>query len=186
MVKYLFINSVAGYGSTGKLIERTARSLMAEGNQCTIAYGRILSGCDGIHLYRIGGKLNNYTHALRSRLLDQEGFGSVMATKKLLKWMDSYTPDVVWLHNLHGYYINIELLFAYLKIHPEIQVKITLHDCWLMTGHCPHFMRIGCDQWKTRCKDCVLTKEYPKCIGLPNVKRNHERKEAALTGLPNA
>ncbi|MCF0130638.1 MAG: glycosyltransferase [Pseudobutyrivibrio sp.] len=184
-MKYLFINSVAGYGSTGHIIENTARGLMQDGHQCAIAYGRHLVNCDGITLYRIGSKLDVALHGAKTRLFDAEGFGSKAATRKLVKWIDTYQPDVIWLHNLHGYYINVEVLFGYLKSHPDIQVKWTLHDCWTMTGHCAHFMTIDCNQWMDGCTSCQLLGDYPKCIGLSNVSKNYARKKAAFTGVKN-
>lgn len=79
--------------------------------------------------------------------------------------MDEYGPDVIWLHNLHGYYIQVELLFSYLRQHPEIQVYWTLHDCWAFTGHCAYFTYARCEKWKTGCECCKNGKAYPRTLG---------------------
>ena len=181
-MRYLFINSVCGYGSTGKIVADTCRNLRAEGHECAVAWGRIKINSDDISTYRIGTKLDNYVHAIGTRLWDREGLGSKRATKKLLKWMDAYNPDVIWLHNLHGYYINFELLFAYIKS-KKIKVYWTLHDCWSFTGHCTHFTIANCEQWKTHCLNCTQTHRYPACYGKSHVYSNFERKKNAFTNV---
>lgn len=122
---------------------------------------------------------------MQTRLFDMHGFGSKRATKKFLQWADGYDPDVVWLHNIHGYYINIEMLFGWIKKRPQMQVKWTLHDCWAFTGHCVHFTMVQCTQWQTHCRYCKQLRRYPKCYTKGNVRRNFNRKRAAFTGVQN-
>lgn len=186
-MKYLFINSVCGIRSTGRICTDLARHLEAQGHTCKIAYGRVDQVPDEVRKYavRIGTNLDLDFHALRTRLFDQHGFGSRLATQSFLRWVDEYDPDVLWLHNLHGYYIQVELLFSWIKQHPNIQVKWTLHDCWPFTGHCAHFTAVGCNQWKSQCRHCPQLHMYPTCVGYSNVRRNFERKRKAFTKVPN-
>ena len=114
-MKYLFINSVAGVGSTGRIAAETCRELKRQGHECVLAFGREKANCDDITTVRIGNALDYRVHALRNRMLDDHGFGSQAATKKFLRWVKQYDPDVIWLHNIHGYYIHIGLLFDYLR-----------------------------------------------------------------------
>ena len=162
-----------------------ATQLEAQGNEVKIAYGRG-SVPEQYQKYavRIGNALGIKLHALKTRLFDATGFGSRRETKIFLRWVKEYDPDVICLHNLHGYYINIELLFAYLKTCGK-KVIWTLHDCWSFTGHCSYFSMAYCEQWKSRCWHCRQTRCYPKCIFQGNVYRNFERKRAAFTGVPN-
>ena len=183
-MKYLFINVVAGNGSTGRIAADQCRELQAQGHECVLAYGRWESNCSDVTTYRIGTTLDCRVHGLLTRLFDLHGFGSSRATRKFLRWVQNYDPDVIWLHNLHGYYLNIELLFDYLKTCGK-PVCWTLHDCWAFTGHCSHFSYVGCEQWKTECTTCVQKKEYPKCIGISDVHRNFVRKKRAFTGVPD-
>ena len=134
-MKYLFINSVAGFGSTGRIAAEKCRELMKEGHECVLAFGRDMANCDDIPTVRIGTPLGYKLHGVRSRLLDDHGFGSKAATRRFLAWVREYDPDVIWLHNVHGYYIHIGELFAYLKTCGK-QIFWTLHDCWSFTGHC--------------------------------------------------
>lgn len=181
-MKYLIINSVAGFGSTGKIAVDLCRELERAGHNCILAYGRQKENCDDIETYRIGTKANYCIHGLATRLCDAHGLGSIRATRKFLKWVDRYDPDVIWLHNVHGYYINIELLFGYLKNMGK-KVVWTLHDCWSFTGHCAYFTYANCDKWKTGCHHCGQKNRYPKSILLDNSMGNYKRKRNAFCGV---
>lgn len=186
-MKILFINSVCGVGSTGRICTDLAQQLEKDGNEVKIAYGRTSAVPDSGKKYaiRIGNDLDCRIHALQTRLFDKHGFGSKSATKKFLKWVEIYQPDVIWLHNIHGYYINIEMLFEWIKAHPQLDVKWTLHDCWAFTGHCSHFSYVKCEQWKHECHRCVQLREYPACYLRGSVGANFERKRKAFTGVKN-
>lgn len=183
-MKYCLINSVYGVRSTGKIIAKQCRELMAEGHECLAVYGREASE-DEVPKYRIGTKWDVYCHAALSRVLDNSGFLSKRATAALLVRLEAYRPDVIWLHNLHGYYINLPMLFAWLKQHPEIKKYWTLHDCWSFTGHCAHFVMKGCGKWKTGCEQCSQLRTYPACYGLDRSSTNYREKRTAFTGVEN-
>lgn len=186
-MKVLFINSVCGIGSTGRICTDFAQQLEAEGNEVKIAYGRKGTVPEQFQKYavRIGTDFDCKMHAIQTRLFDTHGFGSKHATKEFLKWAEEYKPDLLWLHNLHGYYINVEMLFDWIKKHPEMQVKWTLHDCWAFTGHCSHFAMVKCKQWKSHCLYCSQLRRYPACFAMSSVSKNFERKRKAFTGVKN-
>lgn len=124
-MKVLFINSVCGIRSTGRIVASLAEQFKADGHECVIAYGRESVPAEyEKEAYRIETKLDVAVNALKARVLDNEGFNARRETQKFLRWAEAYNPDIVWLHNLHGYYINIELLFDWIKKRPEMQVKI--------------------------------------------------------------
>ena len=183
-MKYLFINSVAGFGSTGRIAAEKCRELMAEGHECVLAFGREKANCDDIRTVAIGKPLNCKLHGIRCRLLDDHGFGSGAATRQFLSWVKEYDPDVIWLHNIHGYYIHIGLLFDYLRSCGK-QIIWTLHDCWTFTGHCAYFDFAGCNKWKTGCHHCPQKKAYPASMGLDGSRSNYAKKKALFTGIPN-
>ena len=183
-MKYLFLNSVAGYGSTGRLAAEKCRELMAQGHTCVLAYGRMKANCDDIPTLRIGSDTGVQLHALQSRILDNSGFASKAATKTFLQWVREYDPDVIWLHNVHGYYIHIGELFSYLRTCGK-KVIWTLHDCWAFTGHCAYFDYVQCDRWKTGCAHCPQKRTYPASIAVDNSPRNYARKRQLFTGIPN-
>lgn len=183
-MRYLLINTVAGFGSTGRIAADACRELMAQGQECTLAFGRWAENCEDIETVRIGSDWDCRIHGLRSRLLDEQGFGSKGATRRFLEWVRDYDPDVIWLHNLHGYYINLEELFGYLRTCGK-EIRWTLHDCWSFTGHCVYFDMVGCDKWKTGCHHCPQRGTYPKSLIVDRSQKNYEKKKALFTGIPN-
>lgn len=184
-MRVLFINSVCGIGSTGRICTDLAQKYEKEGHTVKIAYGRDSYVPEQFRKYavRIGTDIDVRLHVLKTRLFDGHGFGSKKATKKFLSWLDDYAPDMIWLHNIHGYYINIELLFAWIKQHPHIEVKWTLHDCWTFTGHCSHFITSGCEQWKTGCVRCIRKRSYPSSWFFSRCDYNYNMKKALFTGV---
>lgn len=185
-MRVLIINSVCGIRSTGRICTDLAKDYMSEGHEVRIAYGResVPKEYSSIAV-RIGNSAENYINALKSRLLDNEGFNAVRATKIFLNWAEGYNPDVLWLHNLHGYYINIDLLFRWIKARPAMQVKWLLHDCWAFTGHCSHFSYVECGKWKKLCHECPQKYEYPASLFRDNCKANYLQKKRAFCGVTN-
>lgn len=184
-MKVLQINSVCGSGSTGKICTSIAEILESRGHSCLVAYGRnnVPEEYEKYAL-KTGNKFGIYASVLMARLFDTAGFSNRWATKKLIEQIKDYAPDIIHLHNLHGYYINIEVLFDYLK-KAGIPVLLTLHDCWTFTGHCAHFDSAGCERWKTGCHNCPEKRSYPRCIGVDNSKRNYRKKKEIFTGVGN-
>lgn len=181
-MKYLFVNTFATRGSTGRIVCEIARQLKMEGHECVIAYGRDSIVPQDIKTIKIGTKFDIAWHGLMTRLFDVHGFCSKRATRDFLAKIEEYNPDVIWLHNIHGYYLNIEMLFKYIK-RKGITVKWTLHDCWSLTGHCPYFSFVECDKWKKECKDCPQLERYPSCLLYSNTSRNYQRKKTAFLGV---
>ena len=182
MSRILFINSVCN-GSTGTICKNLYKAAVEAGHECCIAYGRG-EAPKGFKTIKIGNKLDVYLHILKTRLFDASGFGSKYATKEFIKKIDEFKPDIIHLHNIHGYYVNIEILFKYLKEHPEIKKIWTLHDCWAFTGHCPHFEYEKCEQWKNECKKCIRRNEYPKSL-IDRCNKNYWLKKSSFTNVDN-
>lgn len=153
MPKLLQINVVNNMLSTGKICEDIAKVAGAHGWECYVAYGRKSrpSVSDVIH---VGTRLNTYAHYLEFRLLDDEGLGSRMSTRLLVRKIKQLKPDIIHLHNIHDHYLNYRILFEYLS-HTGIPVVWTQHDCWSFTGGCMYFDMLGCDIWRTgQCEKC--------------------------------
>ncbi len=182
-MKYLFINSVFGVGSTGRIIKDECSRLRQEGHTCAAAYGRECADDGETRLIPIGNKADVRFHAVMTRLFDMHGYCSYVATRRFLKDIEEFDPDVIWLHNLHGYYLNIGILFGWLKAHPNVKVLWTLHDCWSFTGHCAHFTAARCDRWRMGCCHCPQLKTYPMTLGLDFSKRNYADKRRIFTGV---
>ena len=185
-MKALFINAVCGIRSTGRICTDLARKLETQGYEVKIAYSReTVPEQYQKYAVRIGNKFDVYWHALMTRLFDDRGYWSRFATKKFLKWADEYNPDLLWLHNIHDYVINIDMLFDWIKSRPNMQVKWTQHDCWAFTGHCAHFTVSKCEQWKTHCSSCTERTRFPHDSLINRCSRNYECKKKAFCGVKN-
>lgn len=183
MPTLLQINATVNTGSTGRIAEEIGQRAIAAGYDSYIAYGRAARESKS-KLIQIGSKWNVRWHGLISLLFDAHGFSSKHATKKFIKQLESIQPDIVLLHNVHGYYLNIEVLLNYLK-DKNTPIFWTLHDCWPFTGHCSYFDAVNCEKWKTHCYKCANQKKYPKSVLLDNSKQNYDRKKSLLLALPN-
>ena len=185
-MKILMINSVCGIRSTGRICTDLAAEMESQGHEVKIAYGReVVPKRFEKYAVRIGNDIGVYLHLLESQLFDAHGLGSKKATREFLKWAEEYNPDLLWLHNIHGYYINYEDLFKWIKSRPKMEVKWTLHDCWAFTGHCSYFTMVSCDKWQSGCESCPQPKKYPARLFIDNSKRNYEKKKACFCGVPN-
>ena len=184
-MKVLFINAVCGTGSTGRIVTDLAAMLHSQGDTAKICYGvghpRNVPDGDAV---KIATAADYYIHNALSRLTDHAGLYSRNPTQRLIREIETFGPDIVHIHNLHGYYVNYEVLMSYLTGTGKPLVK-TLHDCWTFTGHCTHFDRIGCTQWQTRCVTCPQLRSYPICYSRGDVGRNFDRKNAAFTAPEN-
>lgn len=185
-MKIVQINEYCGIESTGKISFELARILQMKGHDCKIIYGRKKAPAEtndyGIRMTKAFGV---YIHGIETRIFDNHGFASTFQTLKMLSFLDNFKPDIIHLHNLHGYYINVAVLFRYI-VKKKIPVIWTLHDCWAFTGHCAHFSQVGCEKWIYGCHDCEQKKQYPASYFLDNSKKNWKRKHNLFTMLNDA
>lgn len=183
-MKVLMINVVCGIRSTGRICTDLAVALEKQGHEVKIAYGRE-NVPEQFQKYavRIGSDLDVKLHGIKARLFDKAGFGSKKATKKFIGWVKEYDPDVIHLHNIHGYYLNVDVLFKYLKTCRK-KIIWTLHDCWTITGHSAYCDAVGCEKWKNGCGKCPQIRKYPKSY-LDNSRNNWKKKKQIFTNVPN-
>lgn len=182
-MKLLILNATANTGSTGRIAEDIGFLAQQSGFEVRFAYGRREVN-SSLQLMRIGSEWDTSIHGVKSRLFDAHGFGSRNATKAFIRDLEVWKPDLINIHNLHGYYINVEILFEYLK-RLQIPVVWTFHDCWPFTGHCAHFERVGCYKWQTECHHCPLRSGYPASWFFDNSTSNFRRKKEIFNGLNN-
>ena len=176
------INSVCGVRSTGRICTDLARALEGLGHEVRIAYGRAEVPPEARKwALRIGTAPGVRLHGVKARLLDASGFGSGLATRRFLRWVREWDPDVIHLHNIHGYYIHAGLLFDYLRSSGK-RVIWTLHDHWAFTGHSPLCELRRCERWLTGCGSCPLRGVYPASL-TDRSAANWKRKRACFSGL---
>lgn len=182
-MKVLQINSFFSTGGPPRIMNGIYSTLKENGQECKVAAARekIIVPEDSII---IGNRCRTFINAFESRILDNDGFAAKKATKELIKQIQVYDPDIIQIHNLHGYYINVEILFDYLSYIGK-PIVWTMHDCWGITGHCPHFTRLECHKYKTGCYQCPQRRDYPSSFFLDQSKRNWEHKRRAFTSVSN-
>ncbi|MCT4781657.1 MULTISPECIES: glycosyltransferase [Exiguobacterium] len=154
-MRILHINAIHEQKSTGRICKEMSEVARSQGHESLVAYA---TGPDTVLGYRIGSHADQKRHALLSRLSGKQGYFSKTATEDLIRFMESYEPDVVHLHNLHSNYLHLETLLTWLAVH-DIPTVLTLHDCWFYTGKCMHYTQAGCDRWLEGCGSCPQLKE---------------------------
>lgn len=167
-MRILQINTTVNSGSTGRIAEDIGKTLISAGHESYIAFGRGRQKSNS-KLIKIGNKLDFYLHVLKSLFTDRHGFGSKRVTRKFLKQVDVIKPDAIGLHNIHGYYLNVDILFKYIK-DKNIPILWTFHDCWPFTGHCSY--NTDCDN----CKNCQ--RKYPTSVFLNQSSKNYRDKKS--------
>lgn len=180
-MKVFRITTEINRSSIGRTGEQIGQLVINEGWESYIAWGRA-DGKSTSYKIKIGDRWSVLFHGLISRLFDMHGHGSYFATKKLVRKMKMIKPDIVHLHGIHGYYINLKVLFKYLR-ESNIPVVWTHHDCWAFTGHCAFYSSIGCEKWKTGCNHCPNIRSYPSSLFVDNSKWQFAFKKKLFTSI---
>lgn len=185
MARLLQINPVVRTNtSTGKIMKEIGDLAMANGWESYIAYSK---GRDGVpeatsKLVPVGSRLSVAIHGLETRLFDRHGLSSRIATRRFIQEIEKIKPDVIHIHNIHGYFLNYKILFDYLSKCGK-PVIWTVHDCWLFTGHCFHYAAAGCERWKTQCKHCPQKSAFPKSWLMDRASQNYKDKRSAFNSV---
>lgn len=173
-MKIAYINSVYSFGSTGRIVKGLKEFALKKGDEVKVFYGRGEEG-EGKFL----SKFSLLCGGFFTRLFGKEGLRQKRATKKLIKKLEEFNPDVIHIHNLHGYYINYEILFSYIK-RANKKVVFSLHDEWAFTGHCANFEE--CINYENNCKNCKNKREYPKSF-FDNTEKNYLKKKKVFSDV---
>ena len=182
-MRLLQINTAAGRGVAGGIPEAIGSMAAARGIDARMAVGRP-NGRSASQLLRIGSRADILTHVAATRIADRHGLHSRAATRRFVRVAEELCPDVVHLHNIHGYYLHLPTLFDWLR-GSGVPVVWTLHDCWPLTGHCAFFNAAGCTRWQQECHHCPLLRDYPASLLLDRSRQNHALKRRLFTSLPD-
>lgn len=170
--------------STGRIMQEIGELAQQNGWDSYVAYGR---GRDGIlpcrsHILPVGNVFSTAWHGAATRLFDLHGLASRRATSRFVGRLEVLQPDVVHIHNIHGYFLNYPTFFDYLR-RSGVPVVWTVHDCWLYTGHCYYYTYAGCQRWRTGCHDCPQRRQFPASWVVDRSRSNYTRKQAVFTSL---
>ena len=187
MKRLLQINPVLRTNtSTGRIVQEIGELAIENGWDSYVAYS---GGRDGLKpckskLIPVGGKADVAFHGLWTRLTDRHGLASWSATRRFIDEIKALKPDIIHIHNIHGYFLNYKILFDFLA-QSDIPVVWTVHDCWLYTGHCYHYAAAGCYKWQSLCEDCPQKFEFPASYLVDRSRQNFLDKKEAFTSVPN-
>ena len=176
-------------GSTGKIMLQIAECARSFGNEVKTFTPVVYSKVEKMQRYEAenhfvwGTQYESALHYYFGSTLGLNGCFSFRGTKKLIAELNKFKPDIIHLHNLHSFCINLPLLFKYIKRN-SIKVVWTLHDCWAFTGQCPYFTMINCDKWRNQCYNCPQLGIYPKSL-IDNSKNMYLLKKKWFTNLDN-
>ncbi len=158
-MKILQINTIYKQKSTGRTCWEIEKALEKQGHQ-SFTIHQVGDATDAIHSYVVNKKYGYYFHKLMARITGLDGYYSYFATKKAVKKIKEYDPDIIHLRNLHGGYLHLPTLFRYLS-QIDVPIVYNLHDTWAFTGKCPAYDDVGCIKWQSECRNCPQYKEYP-------------------------
>lgn len=181
MKKLVQINTVCN-SSTGQIMHDIQAEAVNHGYDAISFVGRRKAYTD-LKCEKFGNPVSFWSHVALNTLFDCQGYGSYFATKRLVRRLREEKPDIIHLHNLHGYYLHLPLLFRYLKTEFKGKLFWTFHDCWPFTGHCPHFVIAECDKWKKECYKCPQKMSYPISFFFDLSSRNYENKKRMFTSV---
>jgi len=170
--------------STGRIMKEIGEIAIAAGWESYIAYSGARDGVPqhSSQLVPVGNKIDLALHAVATRLFDAHGLVSRRATKQLIRRIREIDPDVIHIHNVHGYWLNYPLLCQYLRESGK-PVIWTVHDCWLYTGHCYYYSAVRCDKWQTGCGHCPQKRAFPASWIFDRSARNWRDKQRAFGSL---
>ena len=183
MKKLIQINTVCNT-STGNLMGDIQKKANELGYETLSIVGRRKVFQD-IRCEKIGNGVSFWIHVIINTVFDRQGYGSYFLTKKIVSRLRKEKPDIIHLHNLHGYYINLPILFDFLSKEFKGKIFWTFHDCWPVTGHCAYFTAVGCEKWKNGCNKCPNKTEYPISLFLDASGKNYEDKRKMFNSLDN-
>ncbi len=179
-MKVVQINGVSSTGSTGKIATQLSQVMTAQGIENYILSSGYKESSPNRNVFFCSSYLGVRLHQLLGTFLGDTGFHSYFATKKAIRLLKKLSPDVVHLHNIYSYFLNVEQLLKYLK-EKGIPTVWTLHDFWSITGHCAHFEAAGCFKWKEGCGGCCQLHTFPYSKWFDRTAELHRKKRALYT-----
>ena len=180
MYKVLYINSVCGFGSTGRIVADLTKT---DDYESLVCFGRKKDFAN-VNSFQFANFFDNAFGAIRTILFDNNLNICTNATRRLIKKIKEYNPDIIHLHNIHGYYVNVEMLINFLKEYGK-PVVWTFHDCWPFTGYCSDAYYVNCEKYQKECVNCDHWFAYPFSLFKQNVTKDFNRKKELLRGFDN-
>lgn len=180
-MKILQVNCVYNTGSTGKIVCDVHTELLSRGFESVICYGRGAKTNDK-YVYKTCGELYSKINNFLTRINGIMYGGCFFSTNKLISMIKKETPDIVHLHCINGYFVNIYRLLEFLK-KSGIKTILTLHAEFMYTANCGHALE--CDKWKNGCGGCPRLKKETKSMFFDRTHTSWKRMQRAFKGFDN-
>lgn len=184
MKKIFYISGAINFGAPGRIVEQTGMIAMQHGYDVLVAHSSRNENPSQLPHFAVTTKFQEMIHAAGAKFLDLHGLLSTRQTVQLVERIKEYQPDIIHLHNIHGYFCNFKVLFEYLDT-IDTPVVWTMHDCWPFTGRCFHFVGADCYKWKTGCYDCRVEKGYTVSPFYDRSKQLYELKKKIFPAVRN-
>lgn len=175
-MKILLIDVNCQVGSTGKIVYDLYTAVNKSGNEAAICYGRGKKIIEK-NIFKFGLDIETLIHAFLTRITGFTGCFSPISTRRLLRFIKKFNPDIVHIHELHAYFVNIKPVLSYLKKN-NIKTVCTLHCEFMYTGKCGY--SIECDKWQSECGNCPHKKSYPTSLFFDKTGYMFRQKRALL------
>jgi len=180
-MRILLIDVNCKQSSTGDIVYNLYDHLKKNGHQAAICYGRgpIVNEDD---IFKFGLDWETYIHAALSRLMGLNGFFSYKSTKRLINFIERYKPDIVHIHELHGYFVNLYQVVNYLKA-KNVPIIWTFHCEYMYTGKCGY--AYDCKRFIDKCGHCPYLHDYPSSFIIDATKYMLAKKKRLLLDYDN-
>ena len=178
-MKVLLIDVNCKNSSTGNIVYNLYNYINSSDDEAAICYGRGAK-IQGKNIFKFGIDAETYLHALLTRITGFTGCFSFFSTRRLIKHIKIFAPDVVHIHELHAYFVNVKTLINFLKTN-HIRTVMTLHCEFAYTGKCGH--SVECEQWKTECKKCPHLKQYVSTMWFDHTNFMFKQKKKAFSNF---
>ena len=178
-MKIMYMNVTYKQGSHGNMVSMLHHDMIKDGHDSFVLYGRGKKTKDK-DVYKIASNIEIKVHALLTRLTGFHGFFSPFATLKAKRLIRKINPDIIHLHELHAYYINMDAIIKYIN-KKKIKTYFTFHSEMMYTGKCG--FSFDCNKFEDTCNHCPLVKEYPKSLLFDQVKTMHQLRKKAFDGF---
>lgn len=182
--KLFFVSGAINFGAPGRIVEQIGRLAQNHGFEVLVAHSTRNENPSFLPHFAMTTKYEEMIHALGAKFLDLHGLLSTRQTRKLIEHIKVFNPDIIHLHNIHGYFCNFKVLFEYLDT-VETPVVWTMHDCWPFTGRCFHFVGADCYKWKTGCYDCPSEPGYTVSQFMDRSRSLYELKKRLFSQVKN-
>lgn len=180
-MKILQINCVYNYGSTGKIVHDIHTELQKRNIESIVCYGRRQRTIEP-NIYKTCGELYSKFNNLLTRVTGIMYGGCFFSTRNLINIIKKEKPDIVHLHCLNGYFVNVYRLIEYLKTR-NIKTILTLHAEFMYTANCGH--ALDCNKWLTGCGNCPKLRKETKSLFFDRTAKSWQLMKKAFEGFKN-